>query len=73
MEQIAPVADRDEIRDRLEAIAEELADLAMESLRDAIEAGQRSRPAEERRLTQARRSVERAAALLRPEDELAGP
>jgi hypothetical protein len=62
-------ADLDDIGNRLEAIAEELADLAMEALRDAIEAGERGRPASERRLTQARRSVERAASLLRGEEE----
>jgi hypothetical protein len=62
-------ADLDGIRGRLEAIAEELADLAMEALRDAIDAGEQRRPAEERRLTQARRSVERAASLLRAENE----
>jgi hypothetical protein len=65
---MAPEAD--DIRGRLEAIAEELADLAMEALREAIEAGERGRPAEERRLTQARRSVERAASLLRSRDEM---
>jgi hypothetical protein len=63
-------ADLDDIRDRLEAIAEELGDLAMDALRAAIEAGQQSRPAAERRLSQARRSVERAASLLRSEDEV---
>jgi hypothetical protein len=63
-------ADLDDIRGRLEALAEDLADLAMEALREAIEAGDRSRPAGERRLTQARRSVERAASLLRDEDEV---
>jgi hypothetical protein len=63
------VADLDDVRGRLEAIAEELADLAMESLREAMDAGERGRPAEERRLTQARRSVERAASLLGSEDE----
>jgi hypothetical protein len=65
---MAPEAD--DIRGRLEAIAEELADMAMEALRGAIEAGERGRPAEERRLTQARRSVERAASLLRSQDEM---
>ncbi|HEX4538674.1 MAG TPA: hypothetical protein VH112_00385 [Acidimicrobiales bacterium] len=65
---MAPEAD--DIRGRLEAIAEELADMAMEALREAIEAGERGRPAEERRLTQARRSVERAASLLRSRDEM---
>jgi hypothetical protein len=40
----------------------------MEALRDAIDAGEQRRPAGERRLTQARRSVERAASLLRSDD-----
>jgi hypothetical protein len=61
-------ADLDDIRGRLETIAEELADLAMGALRDAIDAGEQRRPAGERRLTQARRSVERAASLLRSDD-----
>jgi hypothetical protein len=63
-------ADLDDVRGRLEAIAEELADLAMEALRDAIDAGEQRRPAEERRLTQARRSVERALALLRADEDV---
>jgi hypothetical protein len=63
-------ADLDDIRSRLEAIAEELADLSMEALREAIDAGERGRTATERRMTQARRSVERAASLLRSEDEM---
>ncbi|HEX6476222.1 MAG TPA: hypothetical protein VF005_03030 [Acidimicrobiales bacterium] len=62
-------ADLDDIRSRLEALAEELADLSMETLRRAIDAGEQGRPAGERRLTQARRSVERAAALLRSDDD----
>jgi hypothetical protein len=63
-------ADLDDIRGRLESIAEELADLAMDALREAIDAGERGRPAEERRLSQARRSVERAASLLRTDDDV---
>ena len=59
------MADVDGIRERLEAIAEELADLAMEALRAAVEAGEEKRPADERRLTQARRAVEKAAGLLK--------
>jgi hypothetical protein len=56
---------RDGLADRLDVIAEELSDLAMDSLRDALERGDADRPVEERRLTQARRSVEKAAHLLR--------
>jgi hypothetical protein len=53
-----------ELRERLEVIAEELADLAIDRLRQAVEAGATAAPAEERRLTRARRAVEKAAALL---------
>lgn len=60
----------DEIRERLEAIAEELADLAIVRLRESIDAGGGELPVDERRLTRARRAVEKAAALLRePDDE----
>jgi hypothetical protein len=53
------------LAERLDAIAEELADLALASLREALERGETGRPAEEKRLTQARRAVEKAAHLLR--------
>ena len=65
------VADADELADRLAQVAEELGDLAFERLRAASEqAGRGGRPdpawlAEERRLTRARRSVEKAVTLLR--------
>jgi hypothetical protein len=59
------MADVDDIRIRLEAIAEELADLVMDGLRESIDAGRRDPGPEERRLARARRSVEKAAALLR--------
>ena len=54
-----------DISDRLAAIAEEIADLALESLRGSIEAGATRLSDEEKRLTRARRSVEKAAYLLR--------
>ena len=41
----------DDIRQRLEAIAEELADLAIARLRDSIDAGGHELPVDERRLT----------------------
>ena len=56
---------RHDISDRLAAIAEEIADLALESLRDSIEAGETRLSDEEKRLTRARRSVEKASYLLR--------
>lgn len=58
-----------EIRARLEAIAEELADLAMERLRESIDAGGRELPIDERRLMRARRAVEKAAAILAEPDD----
>ena len=57
--------DTEGIRERLEVIAEELADLAIHALRAAMEAGEERRPAAEKRLTQARRAVEKAASLLK--------
>ena len=53
-----------EIRARLEAISEELADLAIVRLRESIDAGGTELPVDERRLTRARRAVERAVHLL---------
>ena len=53
----------DDLRNRLEAIAEELADLALDRLRAAVD-GAAAATAEERRLTRARRAVEKAAGLL---------
>ena len=65
--------------DRLDAIAEELGDLAFDRLREATSTARRGAPpdpavvAEERRLTRARRAVEKAVVLLRqstgPPDE----
>jgi predicted ABC-type ATPase len=59
----------DDIRKRLEAISEELADLAMERLRESIDAGGHELPVDERRLTRARRAVEKAVALLQEPDD----
>jgi hypothetical protein len=53
-----------ELARRLEAIGEEIGDLAMECLRQALEAGETKPPSAERRLSQARRAVERAVAAL---------
>jgi len=64
------VTDLADIVDRLEAIAEELADAALDRLRrnaEAVRAGEEPDPAiaaEEKRITRARRSVEKAATLL---------
>ncbi|MEZ5381289.1 MAG: hypothetical protein R2754_05770 [Microthrixaceae bacterium] len=60
----------DEIRGRLESIAEELADLAIARLRDSIDAGGTELPVDERRLTRARRAIEKAVALLSEPDDV---
>ncbi len=61
-------ARQDELAERLDAIAEELSDLALDVLRQAVDRGDDARPAEEKRLSQARRAVEKAAHLLRTGD-----
>ena len=59
----------DEIRSRLETIAEELADLAIQRLRESIDAGGDELPVDQRRLIRARRAVEKAAYLLEEPDD----
>ena len=59
----------DDIRTRLEGIAEELADLAIERLRESIDNGGNELPIDERRLTRARRAVEKAVHLLQEPDD----
>jgi hypothetical protein len=72
-------AELEDLRERLVAIAEELSDLALDLLREAVgddgsgasssaSASAASAVALERRLTRARRAVEKAAALLASED-----
>ena len=68
------MADAEELADRLAQLAEELGDLAFERLRAASEEAGRGRHpdpatiAEEKRLTRARRAVEKAVILLRGGD-----
>jgi hypothetical protein len=57
------MADVEDIRSRLETIAEELADLALDALREAVESGATKSEAE-RKLTRARTAVTKAARLL---------
>jgi hypothetical protein len=59
----------EELRVRLESIAEELADLAMLRLRESIDAGGAELPVDERRLIRARRAVMKAAHLLEEADD----
>jgi hypothetical protein len=54
----------EQIADRLRVIAEELADLAIIRLRESIDAGGTELPVDEKRLTRARRAVEKAIHIL---------
>jgi hypothetical protein len=59
----------DDIRGRLETISEELADLTIERLKESIDAGGNELPVDERRLSRARRAVEKAIGILREPDD----
>lgn len=59
----------EDIRGRLDGIAEELADLAIARLRDSIDAGGTEPPVDEKRITRARRAVEKASHLLAETDD----
>ena len=61
----------DDIRHRLEGISEELTDLAIERLRESIDAGGHELPVDEKRLTRARRAVDKAVSLLQEPDDSA--
>jgi ElaB/YqjD/DUF883 family membrane-anchored ribosome-binding protein len=52
--------------DELETISEHLNDAAMSALSEAIENGQSNRPEIEKRLSQARRAVDKAIHHLKP-------
>jgi hypothetical protein len=54
----------DDLRSRLDDIAEELADIGLAKLKEAVRDDNAHAAAEERRLARARRAVIKAAALL---------
>jgi hypothetical protein len=56
--------DYDGLADRLDAVAEDLDEILFEQLREAS-AEKTGRPADDKRLTQARRAIEKASRLLR--------
>lgn len=58
----------DHFADRLDAIAEELDETMFDQLREAS-AAKTGRPADDKRLTQARRAIEKASRLLRETSE----
>ena len=54
-----------DLAEQLEAIVAELDEVSFDLLQQAVADGATSRPAADKTLTQARRAVEKAAALLR--------
>jgi len=58
------VSEHDDLAARVDAIIEDLDDRQFTALREAA-AERRGRPADDKRLTQARRALEKAAHLLR--------
>ena len=65
--------DVEELCSRLDQMSEDLAELAMRRLRDSIDAGGDQLPVDEKLITRARRSVEKAANLLRSTDSSYSP
>ncbi len=55
--------------ERLEAIAADLDDMAFDRLREAVADGEVARPADDKRLMQARRAIEKAASILAQLDD----
>lgn len=56
------------LAERLQAVAEDLDEIAFDQLREAVADGEVERPANDKRLMQARRSIEKAAHILRELD-----
>ncbi len=59
------MADLDALREKCDVLAEELADASLDLLRAAVD-GDEAAAGVEKRVTRARRSVEKAATLLAP-------
>ena len=63
------MADYGALADRLAAIGDDIDEIAFDSLREAVAAGQVERPVDDKKLMQARRAIEKAAAILRQLDD----
>ena len=55
--------------ERLESVAADLDEIAFDRLREAVADGEVTRPADDKKLMQARRAIEKAAAVLRQLDQ----
>ena len=63
------MADYSSLADRLEQVAADIDDLAFDRLREAVADGAVARPADDKKLMQARRAIEKATVILRALDE----
>ena len=54
----------EEIRSQIEGLVEKIADLAMQDLRETIDAGEQKSSSKEKQLIRVRRSLEKASHLL---------
>lgn len=59
------MSDFERLAARLTAVGEDLDEIAFDRLREAVADGEVERPVSDRRMMQARRAIERAAAILR--------
>lgn len=59
------MADLDGLVNRIETIAADLDEMAFDQLREAVADGEVTRPANDKKLMQARRALEKAAGILR--------
>ncbi len=63
------IGDYASLVERLESIADDLDEMAFDRLREAVADGEVARPADDKKLMQARRAIEKASAVLRQLDE----
>jgi N-acetylmuramic acid 6-phosphate (MurNAc-6-P) etherase len=66
------MAELDDLIAQLRSVSEDLADRAISVLSEASRAGETRRPEAERALTQARRAVEKAIAILERQSQQSG-
>ncbi len=62
------MGDYDDLIERLESVAADLDEMAFDRLREAVADGEVTRPPDDKKLMQARRAIEKAAAVLRQLD-----
>lgn len=62
------MANYGDLADRLTAVGADIDEITFDALREAVADGEIQRPVEDRKLMQARRAIEKAAAILRQLD-----